>query len=162
MMAEQSAFLLSLMALSLAAGIASRLAGEEKSGRYVRFASALCVLVMLAGQMETVLVTIPQMLHAVSQGAKGGTVSPQLPTDLYDELTAASAEAITSQLEGEIRRRYGAETDIHLTLDTSDYQSIEILGAVVTVSRSDAIYQELIGRLLADTLGCRVEWEILD
>ena len=54
------------------------------------------------------------------------------------------------------------ETDIILELNTADYRSVEILGAVVSMNRADKVYRELIVSLIADTLGCRVEWEILD
>jgi len=161
-MSENAVYLLSLMGLSVAAGMASRLAGEEKLGKYVRFAASLCVLVMLARPMETVLATLPEMLRSVSMGAKADEAPAQLPEELYNAQVKATADAITGQLEGEIRRRFGVETDIILELNTADYRSVEILGAVVSMNRADKVYRELIVSLIADTLGCRVEWEILD
>jgi hypothetical protein len=86
----------------------------------------------------------------------------QLPEELYDAQVEATTDAITGQLEGEIRRRFGVESDISLILNADDYQSVEIVGAVIVMKRADKVYRELIGSMVAEVLGCEVEWEILD
>lgn len=152
-------YLLSLLLLSAASGLIGGMLSENKTGRYVKFAVSLSVLVLLASPLTGLLTAIPDAL-----GSLGGALEQSeqdIPEEWLDSMRQSSAAAVCSALEEEIFNRWGVHASLTLTLDDNPEQ-LSVSEAHVTLRTADSVYEKQIGRLLAQCLDCSVTWEYRD
>lgn len=152
-------YLLSLLLLSAASGLIGGMLGENKTGRYVKFAVSLSVLVLLASPLTGLLTAIPDALGSLSGALEQS--EQDIPGEWLDSMRQSSAAAVCSALEEEIFNRWGVHASLTLTLDDNPEQ-LSVSEARVTLRTADSVYEKQIGRLLSQCLDCGVTWEYRD
>lgn len=145
--------LFSIMAVSLFAAAVHILAPEGKGqmAKPIRFAAALAVCAAL---MSPLLSILDKGLIDVSLSLP--SISYVDPASAEEAILTIGTDSLCQELEAMIAERFDLdEVTLSLTLDSSDYSSVRILGGIL-YGRGEL---EEAASYLGEFLGCEIETE---
>jgi len=151
-------YISAMLTVSAAAGIISSFAPEGGNlSKYVKYALSLAVTILLLSPLSSALDALFEFADSFDYDTNSSE-TVELPRELYEEMVTRTEKAVTEALCGAVKEKYGIDISMTLILDDSDYSSVIIEGAEVTMHDADALYRDAVEKYISDILDCKVKF----
>ncbi len=153
-------YILSLITISIAAGIINMIPPDGPLKKYIKYIISLSVAITLLLPLKDIVYTLPSLIKI-----KAGETDNESKYEIYRNAAVGNAVLEIEKKTAEaIKNKTGIEAEVRLKVDDTDPQLIIILGVTVILKKEDSVSGNGILIYVSDVMGipysdCEVEYK---